>query len=345
MKNRFLWLLILGMALFTACSDDDDDKKAVTYNGENLSLSLGDFVLSGKEAVLDGAVLTVKKALPGEAETVFAVTRAGDKIMGNNTNTNREVTLDGTISGDKLSLNLIAKMKSSMTAKWSVTSLVFNLDTDQESVDFLGSPMPIDDFKEFIGNIGQLLPVMLPQLTLKDDGNIIARYVTNIDELLTSGTPIYGDSPEGMALYNVVDNKLYIALNINGIIADATSPKQSNVGRAESVNPLLQLAAAANEGLPLLMRKTDDGVDIYVNKEMMLPVVKMLPSLLESFGEQLGEYKELATSMVTMIVDLIENSNETEIGLHLVPYVEEVPAPAVMVLPQSVEKFMQKFAE
>ena len=69
---------------------------------------------------------------------------------------------------------------------------------------------------------------------------------------------------------------------------------------------------AANEGLPLLMRKTDDGVDVYVNKEMMLPVVKMLPTLLESFGDQLGDMKELVSSLVGMIVPLIENSKETE---------------------------------
>ena len=344
MKNRFLWLLILGMALFTACSDDDDDKKAVTYNGENLSLSLGDFVLSGKEAVLDGAVLTVKKALPGEAETVFAVTRTGSEIVGSNSNANRDVVLEGVIDGNKLGLNLTAKMKSSMTAKWGIKSFIFNVETDQKEIGSGEDAIPVDEFVEQMsGLVNWILPKLLQSLSLEEDGNVIASYIQDVDKLFTD--PKFGDSPKGMALHNVVDNKLYIALNINGIIADATSPKPSNVGRSESVNPLLQLAAAANEGLPLLMRKTDDGVDIYVNKEMMLPVVKMLPSLLETFGEQLGDMKELVSSLVGMIVPLIENSNETEIGLHLVPYVEEAPAPAAMVLPQSVEKFMQKFAE
>ena len=344
MKNRFLWLLVLGLVFFAGCSDDDDDK-AVTYNGENLSLSVGDFNFSNREAVLDGSVLTVKKALPGESETAFTVTRAGNKITGNNANTNRELALEGTVNGDKLSLNLTAKMKSSMTAKWSVTSLVFKLDTDQESVDFMGSPVSVEEFKELVNSLGQIVAMMLPELTLKEDGNVIARYLTNILEVLQSMSPVYADSPTKMALYNVVDNKLYIALNLNGIITDATSPKEANLGRSDAVNPLVQLMAAANEGLPLLMRKTDDGVDVYVNKEMMLPVVKMLPTLLESFGDQLGDMKEFVSGLVGMIVPLIENSKETEIGLHLVPYVEETPAPESMILPQSFEKMMQKFAK
>ena len=70
MKNRFLWLLVLGLVFLAGCSDDDDDK-AVTYNGENLSLSVGDFNFSNREAVLDGSVLTVKKVLPGEVEDVY----------------------------------------------------------------------------------------------------------------------------------------------------------------------------------------------------------------------------------------------------------------------------------
>ena len=335
MKNRFLWLLVLGLVFFAGCSDDDDDK-AVTYNGENLSLSVGDFNFSNREAVLDGSVLTVKKALPGEAETAFTVTRAGNKITGNNANTNRELALEGTVNGDKLSLNLTAKMKSSMTAKWSVTSLVFKLDTDQESVDFMGNPVSVEEFKELVNSLGQIVAMMLPELTLKEDGNVIARYLTNILEVLQSMSPVYADSPAKMALYNVVDNKLYVALNISGIVADATSPKQANIGRSDAANPLLQLVAAADEGLPLLMRKTDDGVDVYVNKEMMLPVV---------FGDQLGDMKELVSGLVGMIVPLIENSKETEIGLHLVPYVEETPTPEAMTLPQSFEKVVQKFAK
>lgn len=348
MKSRFLFLVMfLGVALFSGCNDDDDEK-AVTYKGENLALLVGDFNLSGREAVLDGSSLMVKKALPGEAETVFAITRTESKIVGANSNANRDVALEGVVDGNKLGLNLTAKMKSSMTAKWTVSSLVFMLDTDQESVDFMGSPMTPDDFRELVNDLlAPMIPMFLPGLTLQEDGNVVASYAMNIGDIFQSQAPIYGDSPKGMALHNVVADKLYIALNISGIVADATAPKEASANQVRSteVNPLLQLVAMADEGMPLLMRTKDEGVDVYVNKEMMLPIVKMLPILMEAFGEDLGDMKDFVSALVNMVVSFIENSNETEIGLHLVPYVE-TPAPAAsMVMPQAVEKMMQKFAK
>lgn len=346
MKSRFLFLVMfLGVALFSGCNDDDDEK-AVTYKGENLAILVGDFNLSGREAVLDGSNLTVKKALPGEAETVFAVTRTGSKIVGNNSNANRDVALEGVVDKDKLGLNLTAKMKSSMVSKWGVKSFIFNVDTDQEDIVLGEDTQSVDEFVEQMsGLVNWILPSLLQSISLEEDGNIIASYIQDISQLF--GDPTYGDSPKGMALHNVVDNKLYIALNISGIVADATSPKEASANQVRSteVNPLLQLVAMADEGMPLLMRTKDEGVDVYVNKEMMLPVVKMLPTLLETFGDQLGDMKEFVSSLVGIIVPLIENSNETEIGLHLVPYVE-TPAPAAsMVMPQTVEKMMQKFAK
>lgn len=343
MKSRFLFLVMfLGVALFSSCSDDDDEK-AVTYKGENLSLLVGDFNFTGREAVLDGSSLTVKKALPGEAETVFAVTRTGSKIVGNNSNASRDVALEGGVDGDKLSLNLTVKMKSSMTAKWGVKSFIFNVETDQKEIVSGEEVGSVDEFVEQMGGlVNWILPNLLQSISLEEDGNVIASYIQDMDELFSD--PKFGDSPKGMALYNVVDSKLYVALNINGIIADATSPKQANIGRSE-VNPLMQLMVMAEEGLPLLMRKTDDGVDVYVNKEMMLPIVKMLPTLLETFGEQLGDFKETISTLVGILVPIIENSNETEIGLHLIPYVETPVSAASMVMPQAVEKMMLKFVK
>ena len=67
-----------------------------------MTLSVSGIDLSGREAVLDGSLLTLKQALPGEGETAFTITREGSKITGVNSNANREVTLNGTMDGDKL---------------------------------------------------------------------------------------------------------------------------------------------------------------------------------------------------------------------------------------------------
>ena len=62
-----------------------------------------------------------------------------------------------------------------------------------------------------------------------------------------------------MALYNVVDNKIYIALNLSGIVEDATTPKaESSIGRSD-YNPLTSLMAMVDTGLPLYLR---DGEEV-----------------------------------------------------------------------------------
>ena len=132
MKNNFLFLLLLGLVFFVSCDDDD---KSQTYKGDNLTLSVSGINFPGREAILEGAVLTVKQALPGETETLFTVTREGAKIAGENSNTNRVVALDGVINGDKLDLELAVKAKSSMVAKWKVDALFLNVKTDLENIE------------------------------------------------------------------------------------------------------------------------------------------------------------------------------------------------------------------
>ena len=92
MKNKFLLLLILGVTFFASCNDDDDDKVR-TYNGDSLSLSVGGINFSDREAVLNGSVLTLKQALPGENETEFTIIREGNKITGVISTANRKLTL------------------------------------------------------------------------------------------------------------------------------------------------------------------------------------------------------------------------------------------------------------
>ena len=317
MKNKFLLLLILGVTFFASCSDDDDDKVR-NYNGDKLTLSVGGINFSDREA------------LPGENETVFTVVREGNKITGVNSNANREVALNGTIDGDKLGLNLTLKVKSSMKAKWSVKGLFFNVEPQLEE----GNEKDMVDFVAQVA--GALVPMLMPSISFEEDGNIIATYIKD----MSASTPEYINSPEGMALYNVVDNKIYIALNIGGIVEDASTPKAatSSIGRSD-YNPLQSLISMAETGIPLYLRDGEAGVkEVYLDRETLLPVVKMLPTLLATFGDQLGELKEYVTGLVQTLATVIENSTKTEIGLQLAPYTE-TPTPAANV--QSFSKMIE----
>lgn len=312
MKNKFLLLLILGVTFFVSCNDDDDDKVR-TYNGDSLSLSVGGINFSDREAVLNGSVLTLKQALPGENETEFTIIREGNKITGVNSNANREVALNGTIDGDKLGLNLTLKVKSSMKAKWDVKKLFLNV--EPEYIVEEGEP----DLVGLVGMLGSMVSYIMPNISFEEDGNIVAYYCKDMANM---GNPkAYENSPKGMALYNVVDNKIYIALNLSGIVEDATTPKaESSIGRSD-YNPLTSLMAMVDTGLPLYLRDGEEGLkEVYVDREMMLPVVKMLPSLLSAYGDKLGDYKETLEQIVAALVPLVENSEVVELGLQLAPY-------------------------
>ena len=330
MKNKFLLLLILGVTFFASCNDDDDDKVR-TYNGDSLSLSVGGINFSDREAVLNGSVLTLKQALPGENETEFTIIREGNKITGVNSNANREVALNGTIDGDKLGLNLTLKVKSSMKAKWDVKKLFLNVEPEYIVED--GEP----DLVGLVGMLGSMVSYIMPNISFEEDGNIVAYYCKDMANM---GNPkAYENSPKGMALYNVVDNKIYIALNLSGIVEDATTPKaESSIGRSD-YNPLTSLMAMVDTGLPLYLRDGEEGLkEVYVDREMMLPVVKMLPSLLSAYGDKLGDYKETLEQIVAALVPLVENSEVVELGLQLAPYTE-IPTPATNV--QSLSKMLE----
>ena len=339
MKNKFLLLLILGVTFFASCNDDDDDKVR-TYNGDSLSLSVGGINFSDREAVLNGSVLTLKQALPGENETEFTIIREGNKITGVNSNANREVALNGTIDGDKLGLNLTLKVKSSMKAKWDVKKLFLNV--EPEYIVEEGEP----DLVGLVGMLGSMVSYIMPNISFEEDGNIVAYYCKDMANM---GNPeAYENSPKGMALYNVVDNKIinnnpiinfFILFPPYLIIICVGIPKaESSIGRSD-YNPLTSLMAMVDTGLPLYLRDGEEGLkEVYVDREMMLPVVKMLPSLLSAYGDKLGDYKETLEQIVAALVPLVENSEVVELGLQLAPYTE-IPTPATNV--QSLSKMIE----
>lgn len=208
MKNNFLFLLLLGLVFFVSCDDDD---KSQTYKGDNLTLSVSGINFPGREAILEGAVLTVKQALPGETETLFTVTCEGAKIAGENSNTNRVVALDGVINGDKLDLELAVKAKSSMVAKWKVDALFLNVKTDLENIEVNGESVAVADALKKFKTFGIGIKMLMRSVTFEEDANIVASYNTNIKQLLL---PKFVDSPKGMALYNVIGDQIYVAMDL-----------------------------------------------------------------------------------------------------------------------------------
>ena len=314
---------MIGAAFFAACNDDDDDKRSATYNGDNLTVSVSGMSLSGKEAVLDGNTLTVKNTIPGETEVAFPVEFAGDNMTGTNTGANRDISLAGTITGEKLDLALTMDVKHKMANRWAIDSIYLPITLS----DTAGSQSQ---------TMAYLISYILPQLNeqglfktlvnyldLQKNGQIIANYPEN-------GVAV--NSPENMALYNVANNQLYVALDLASIIADATAdgttqtPATTGLGRADS-NPLLGIMGALESGFPLQMRDHgSNSVLVYLTKETVDPILALVPTLLAGLEVELPVDAEFINSIVNTLLW----SEDYQIGIYLGPYVEnatpEVPA-------------------
>ena len=132
MKNRFLWLLILGVALFTACSDDDDkpliapsDLNTTFGEGETtLNMTYGGAALIGKQVKFSTtnsktATLTLTDVIPGQAETTIddiqlvedndKYTFEGTTSISRSTASQGSIAYNGSVKKGELTLNLIAK--------------------------------------------------------------------------------------------------------------------------------------------------------------------------------------------------------------------------------------------
>ena len=138
MKNRFLWLLILGMALFAGCSDDDDDPKLdlnASYASSELNLTYSGEAMSGKyvtfntndgkiaEITLGGANISLGRSdlpvsgalvnpgvVPGESMVKFSVVLQqvgnGYTFEGEHQAGNYVMNYKGAVEKGKLSLAL-----------------------------------------------------------------------------------------------------------------------------------------------------------------------------------------------------------------------------------------------
>lgn len=129
MKNRFLWLLILGVTLFTACNDNDDkpliapEELNTTFGtGESiLKMTYGGVELLGKQVTFNTqnsktATLTLKDIIPGKTEVTIndiqlveaneMYTFEGSSSISRSTASQNSISYSGSIKKGELSLNL-----------------------------------------------------------------------------------------------------------------------------------------------------------------------------------------------------------------------------------------------
>ncbi len=381
MKNRFLWLLILGMALFSGCSDDDDDffkNYSVDYSADKLDLKLNGKSFTGasvsfSSADKENAAVTLNGLIPGEPTLEvknLVVTELSGKdysFVGENKNDDRTISVEGTVKSGVLNLGTSFKVTSKAVGEWMLTKgmqdnqgnllsscIHLEIVTDVKSIvipiwgEVLINPDPEDENAYVLTDLiktlgGAMLPGILTKLDLHEDGNLIASYheITGIPDLLNpSNTPLV-DSEEGLVRYNVKDGQIYLLINVASLL-----------GRSD-YNETSMITTMLTTGIPLKLQLEEGKMRAYVDKEMMLPFMSVLELLIPmidgleldpSFAE-MGITKDSLKQLVRDIINLVTTSSKIELGLNLVTYEETTTSSASVILLQSVEKTLQKFAE
>lgn len=375
-------LLILGVAFFASCSDDDKDpfkNYSADYSGDKLALKLNGKEFSGTSVSFNSenkknATLTLNKLIPGEpaleVKNLIVEELAGDDytFAGENKNDDRIVLVEGAVKSGVLSLNTSFKVISKVVGEWmlakpemddsyNMVSSCIHLEivTDVDSIAFpIWGKLPINPNPEIEGDLGLttllqtlgggILPGLLKKMNLKEDGNLIASYhqITGIQDLFQPDATPLVDSEEGLVRYNVKDGQIYILVDIESLL-----------GRSTENNPTSMLMTMLETGIPLKVQLDGEKMRAYVDREMMLPFMSVLELLLPMIDDleldpnfaAMGITNESLKQLVNDIINLVTKSSKVELGLNLTSFVEDEETQASLALPKVIEETVFQLAK
>lgn len=324
-KNLFyLFALICSMSLFTACSDDDDDKVVcpvpqteftvatglnLTYNGGTMLGKKVTFTPDASDAtkatlVLAGnldlsGILTREAAsgsfgagvFPGSPVVTLPVTLniQGDECSFSGTSETDYCTFDyaGKVTASSLKLDLtnVALKNSALSGTtWVPTPL--NSDYPEEPIHLIWeSNKNVEVMPGLIQTILTLaLRMPLIDITLGADGNISASYV----DAAQGGTSVV-KTPANVAQYVVLsDTQMKVYLNLDAIIANVKRLGSST--KAIDMSEILSQAVTSllplvTDGVPLTYEKNEGKLKAYLNTDLLLPLMKNIVAPLFSDEE------------------------------------------------------------
>lgn len=391
-KNLFyLFALICSMSLFTACSDDDDDKVVcpvpqteftvatglnLTYNGGSMLGKKVTFTPDASDAtkatlVLAGnldlsGILTREAAsgsfgagvFPGSPVVTLPVTLniQGDECSFSGTSETDYCTFGyaGKVTASSLKLDLtnVALKNSALSGTtWVPTPL--NSDYTEEPIHLIwesnknvevmpGWELPIQTILTLAlrmplidaggddkVNVEDMLCSVLHDITLGVDGNISASYV----DAAQGGTSVV-KTPANVAQYVVLsDTQMKVYLNLDAIIANVkrlgSSTKAIDMSEilSQAVTSLLPLVT---DGVPLTYEKNEGKLKVYLNTDLLLPLMKNIVAPLfsdEEFVNMLieamkadpdfGSMAGMAEGMLKGLPEIINETTRLEVGLNL----------------------------
>ena len=178
-------------------------------------------------------------------------------------------------------------------------------------------------------NVEDMLCSVLHDITLGVDGNISASYV----DAAQGGTSVV-KTPANVAQYVVLsDTQMKVYLNLDAIIANVkrlgSSTKAIDMSEilSQAVTSLLPLVT---DGVPLTYEKNEGKLKVYLNTDLLLPLMKNIVAPLfsdEEFVNMLieamkadpdfGSMAGMAEGMLKGLPEIINETTRLEVGLNL----------------------------
>ena len=176
-------------------------------------------------------------------------------------------------------------------------------------------------------SVNEMLNYVLRTVSFGADGNIGASYV----DVAKGGTSAL-DAPYGVAQYVVLDDThLKVFLNPTMIAAIAKQNAAATRSSLETVIAQLipTVANLLTNGVPLEYRLSSQSMEVFLNTELLLPLLKAVASLLQdpelmaTLVEQIKSDPDMADMADTIIGALqslpaaIDSTTKIEVGLNL----------------------------
>ncbi|WP_293739367.1 DUF4925 domain-containing protein [uncultured Parabacteroides sp.] len=285
--------------------------------------------------------------IPGEVTTMFNVDliQEGNKYTfeGIDSNNGREMKYAGTVDSTSMTLSVNVTMpKNDLLGTWNLAPIVpgegaeanksqpmtmswvsstpIKIDWNWIMPDIPAgtvAEMPVDNIVNLLGSLyaSPALAGALESITFQADGNIVASYKSK-------GQTEWQTSPINLAQYYIKDNKMYIQLNIDNIIATVKANKSTKAStKAGLVDIIGEFASLLSNGVPMNYAIKGEAATVSVDQTLLLPLLSLLSNetivtlLLPNIP---ADYQTAASEVLKQLPEIIKNTTEMNVSLHLV---------------------------
>lgn len=315
----------------------ESNKLMLTYSG-------GELIGKGVYLKAEEHTLVLYNVFPAEKETFIynvplTAVADGYTFAGSSTTT-AGATFDyaGKVMPGVMVLNLtnVVMPENTMMGQWKLSKrnplqIKWEVEPfEMEGQENLVTSETTQGLADMIGGILSM-PMMLPSLVnvieFQSDGNIRAEYKGLADTK-------WKQSPINLCKYNVRNNEVAVLLELQMILKMIQSSQTEDGTKAvinqetsankkslstEEVKALVSLLLTwGQEGIPLTMSK-DGKMQLTLGKEQLLPLMPLIPILIESLGNSDNMLLNIIYQMREQIVPMFEHTTVFEVTLSLDP--------------------------